>query len=130
MHQGLGVMKPQVLLVEDDELCQEIVAEFLAEVDVDITLATDGMQAVSAVQQKHFDIVLMDMIMPHMGGLEATSKIRSLANKKSAQVPILAITARNPATDQDLWFATGVDDFIAKPFSELQLLEAIKPYIA
>jgi|TARA_B110001469_G_scaffold21178_1_gene21971 CheY-like chemotaxis protein len=123
-------MKPQVLLVEDDELCQEIVAEFLAEVDVDITLATDGMQAVSAVQQKHFDIVLMDMIMPHMGGLEATSKIRSLANKKSAQVPILAITARNPATDQDLWFATGVDDFIAKPFSELQLLEAIKPYIA
>ena len=123
-------MKPQVLLVEDDELCQEIVAEFLAEVDVDITLATDGMQAVSAFQQKHFDIVLMDMIMPHMGGLEATSKIRSLANKKSAQVPILAITARNPATEQDLWFATGVDDFVAKPFSELQLLEAIRPYIA
>ena len=58
-------MKPQVLLVEDDELCQEIVAEFLADIDVDITLATDGMQAVSAVQKKHFDIVLMDMVMPH-----------------------------------------------------------------
>ncbi len=54
-------MKPQVLLVEDDELCQEIVAEFLAGIDVDITLATDGMQAVSAVQKKHFDIVLLDM---------------------------------------------------------------------
>jgi osomolarity two-component system response regulator SKN7 len=75
-------MKPQVLLVEDDELCQEIVAEFLADIDVDITLATDGMQAVSAVQKKHFDIVLMDMVMPHMGGLEATSKIRALANEK------------------------------------------------
>ena len=57
-------MKPQVLLVEDDELCQEIVAEFLADIDVDITLATNGMQAVSAVQKKHFDIVLMDMVMP------------------------------------------------------------------
>jgi len=123
-------MKPQVLLVEDDELCQEIVAEFLADIDVDITLATNGMQAVSAVQKKHFDIVLMDMVMPHMGGLEATSKIRALANEKCAQVPILAITARNPATEQDLWFDTGVDDFVAKPFSELQLLEAIRPYIA
>ncbi len=54
-------MKRQVLLVEDDELCKEIVAELLAEIDVDITLATDGIQAISAVQKKHLDIVVMDM---------------------------------------------------------------------
>ena len=61
----------------------------------------------------------MGMFMPHMGGLEATIKIRALVNEKGAQVPILAMTARNPATDQALWFATTVDDFVAKPFSDM-----------
>tara|TARA_B110000503_G_scaffold7980_1_gene10862 strand:- start:6552 stop:6767 length:216 start_codon:yes stop_codon:yes gene_type:complete len=65
------------------------------------------------------DKVLMGMFMPHMGGLEATIKIRALVNEKGAQVPIVAMTARNPATDQALWFATTVDDFVAKPFSDI-----------
>jgi CheY-like chemotaxis protein len=123
-------MKSRILLVEDDELCQEIVAEFLAEVDAEITLATDGVQAVAAAEEKCFDLILMDMMMPHMGGLEATSKIRALANEVHAKVPIIAVTALNPETDQDIWFATGVDDFIGKPFSEDEFLEVIKRYIS
>tara|TARA_B110000285_G_C14959394_1_gene530882 strand:- start:493 stop:864 length:372 start_codon:yes stop_codon:yes gene_type:complete len=122
-------MQCQVLLVEDDELCREIVTEFLADIDVQITAAMDGIQALAAIEDKHFDMVLMDMIMPHMGGLEATSKIRALVDEQRAKVPIIAITARNPTTDQELWFATGVDDFVSKPFSEVQLLDAIKPYL-
>ena len=123
-------MKSRILLVEDDELCQEIVAEFLAAVDGEITLATDGVQAVAAAEEQCFDLILMDMMMPYMGGLEATSKIRALANEVHAKVPIIAVTALNPETDQDIWFATGVDDFIGKPFSEDEFLEVIKRYIS
>jgi len=122
-------MKTQVLLVEDDELCQEIVAEFLSEIDVEVCVAGDGKEALELLQKRHFDVVLMDIMMPNMDGVEATIKIRALLNKSAANVPIIAVTARNPDTDQDLWFVSGINDFVAKPFSEEDLLAVVKRYI-
>jgi len=122
-------MKSQVLLVEDDEMCQEVVAEFLSELDVEVMVVGDGIQALAALETHHFDVVLMDIMMPHMGGIEATTKIRALADPSKAKTPVIAITARNPDTDQAIWFAIGVNDFVGKPFSEEEFIQVVSPYI-
>ncbi|HCH33128.1 MAG TPA: hypothetical protein DE045_09300 [Oceanospirillaceae bacterium] len=122
-------MKSQVLLVEDDEMCQEIVAEFLSELDVDVVVVGDGIQALAALEAHHFNVILMDIMMPHMDGIEATTKIRALADPSKAKTPVIAITARNPDTDQEIWFAIGVNDFVGKPFSEEEFIQVVSPYI-
>lgn len=122
-------MKSQVLLVEDDEMCQEIVAEFLSELNVDVTVVGDGIQALSALETHYFDVILMDIMMPHMDGIEATTKIRALADTCKAKTPVVAITARNPDTDQEVWFAVGVNGFVGKPFSEEEFVQVVSPYI-
>jgi len=122
-------MKSQVLLDEDDEMCQEIVAEFLSELNVDVTVVGDGIQALSALETHYFDVILMDIMMPHMDGIEATTKIRALADTGKAKTPVVAITARNPDTDQEVWFAVGVNGFVGKPFSEEEFVQVVSPYI-
>ena len=81
------------------------------------------------VQNNDYDFVLMDTMMPHMDGIEATSKIRPLADPNKAKAPVGAITARNPDTDQEIWFAIGVNDFVGKPFSEEKFIQVVSSYI-
>jgi CheY-like chemotaxis protein len=119
----------RVLVVDDDLLNQEVISEFLAIGDYTIDLADDGQQAVEMVESNDYDLVLMDIMMPHMDGIEATTKIRALADPSKAKTPVIAITARNPDTDQAIWFAIGVNDFVGKPFSEEEFIQVVSPYI-
>ena len=102
-----------VLLVEDNEFNRQLANALLTRAGVEVVFACDGVEAVKAVQPERFDVVLMDMQMPNMDGMEATRHIRK--NPALADLPIIAMTANVMAGDRDLCLATGMNDYITKP---------------
>lgn len=117
----------QVLLVEDNAINQRLAVALLERWGHHVQVANNGKVAVEMVQTHPFDVVLMDMLMPVMDGLEATGLIRALTGP-AAQVPIIAMTANAMESDRERCIAAGMNDYISKPIkaSELQeLLQAL-----
>ncbi|MFT3849017.1 MAG: PocR ligand-binding domain-containing protein [Propionivibrio sp.] len=116
-----------VLLVEDNELNQEVAQEFLAKGGLAVTLASNGREALDAMQRGKFDAVLMDLHMPLMDGLEATRRIRSLPAGR--ELPIIAMTAAAMAQDRQASAEAGMNDHIAKPIDPRELAETLVRWI-
>ena len=111
-----------VLLVEDNVVNQEIAGEFLCMLGVSMDVASNGAEAVEKTRQKTFDLILMDIQMPIMNGLEATRRIREHEAGTGARVPIIAMTANAMSGDREKSIEAGMDDHITKPI-DLQELE-------
>jgi two-component system sensor histidine kinase/response regulator len=117
----------RVLLVEDNEINQEVALGQLEDAEVEVDVADNGEIAVNMVRSKDYDIVLMDMQMPVMDGLEATRIIRS--DSRFDQLPIVAMTANAMAVDRDRCLEAGMNDHIAKPIDPDQLFGALNRWI-
>ena len=102
-----------MLVVEDNEINAEIAVDLLEDVALDVDTAADGVEAVEKAAARHYDIILMDMQMPRMDGLEATRRIRQLPALKDT--PIVAMTANAFADDRTSCIEAGMDDFLPKP---------------
>jgi len=113
----------RVLLVEDDPVNRMIASFLLGDLGHEVDLAEDGVQAVAMAESKPYDLVLMDMQMPHMDGLEATRRIRALPAYR--RTPIIAITANAFDQDRQACLAAGMDDFVAKPIVPERLAETV-----
>ncbi|MGN0077700.1 MAG: ATP-binding protein [Coriobacteriales bacterium] len=119
----------RVLLVEDNPLNQEISREILEMLGVEVELAADGGEAVevmAAAQPGRFDLVLMDIQMPHMNGYEATRRIRALPDRRVAGLPIFAMTANAFDEDRQEALAAGMNGHIGKPIELAKLAEALR----
>lgn len=119
----------RLLLVEDNEINSEIAEALLTEEGFKVETVSDGDLAVEALQKAgadYFDFVLMDIQMPRMNGYEATIAIRSLKDKKLANIPIIALSANTYAEDQKMSVQSGMDAHASKPLDMEKLKETIK----
>jgi CheY-like chemotaxis protein len=106
----------RILLVEDNRVNQRVAMTMLGKMGHQIELATNGLEAVEHWRQSDFDLILMDVQMPVMTGLQATMQIRR-EEATGAHVPIVAMTASAMSEERDRCLAAGMDDFISKPVS-------------
>jgi signal transduction histidine kinase/HPt (histidine-containing phosphotransfer) domain-containing protein/ActR/RegA family two-component response regulator len=123
----IDLLPISALLVEDSLTNQMVATAMLEKVGCKITIANNGFEAVEKVQNSHFDIVLMDVSMPRMDGLEATRQIRALGGHYQA-LPILAMTAHAFAHDRDACLEAGMNDYLSKPLNREQLYALLKQW--
>ena len=116
-----------VLLVEDEPINQEVAKLFLGDVGLDVAVAGNGVVAVDMLREGDFALILMDMQMPEMDGLEATRQIRRLPGRE--RVPIVAMTANAFAEDRIQCLAAGMDDFLSKPVEPEKLFSTILKWL-
>ncbi|NCC04887.1 MAG: PAS domain S-box protein [Proteobacteria bacterium] len=112
----------KILVVEDDHVSSVSVAMILAKLKTRPTRVEDGRKALAALRREKFDLVLMDVQMPVMDGVETTQAIRAgLAGEESRSIPIVALTAYAMVGDRDNFLQAGMDDYLAKPVSVADL---------
>jgi len=108
-------MKLKVLYVEDVITNQFLIDEILNDWGITVTMASDGYQALKLIRQQNFDLVLMDIQMPGIDGLETTRRIRAMDGDYFTDVPILALTASTTESTRDEIFMSGMQDYVLKP---------------
>ena len=122
-----AVSRPlSVLLVEDSLVNRKLASAVLTKQGHRVTVAGDGREAVEAVARQQFDLVLMDIQMPEMDGLQATRAIRRAEQSTGQHVPIIALTAHALKGDQEVCLKAGMDGYVSKPVTARQLRQAIE----
>lgn len=122
-YQSLG--KRRILVAEDVELNQHLARHMMEAWGFEVDIAVNGREALVLVQQKSYDLVLMDIQMPEMDGMEATRHIRKLTDAIKAAIPIIALTANALKGDRERFLAAGMNDYLPKPFNEPNLFSII-----
>ncbi|NTV90832.1 MAG: response regulator, partial [Clostridiales bacterium] len=125
------IKKPEykILLAEDDVINQFVITKFLDRLGCAVTTAENGVKAVGEFKKQDFDMILLDVQMPVMDGLEACSKIRKHEKSSGRRTPVIAISAFAMENDKVKCLEAGMDDFIAKPLSLGQLNDMIQKWI-
>jgi signal transduction histidine kinase/DNA-binding response OmpR family regulator len=122
-YQSLG--NRYVLVAEDVELNQYLVRHIMESWGFTVDVVNNGREAVDRIQENNYDLVLMDIQMPEMDGMEATRAIRQLSDPVKAAIPIVALTANALKGDSEKYLAAGMNDFLPKPFNEQKLFLVI-----
>ena len=122
-NQSLG--RRHILVAEDVEMNQYLVRHILESWGFIVDVVSNGLEAISMVKQNKYDLVLMDIQMPEMDGIEATLQIRQLHDPVKASVPVIALTANLLKGDSDKYLAAGMNDYLAKPLNEQRLFQII-----
>jgi signal transduction histidine kinase/CheY-like chemotaxis protein len=118
----------RILLAEDNAINQKIACHVLEKQGHHVTVAADGRQALSALDQAHFDLVLMDVQMPEMDGFETTGAIRARERGTGVHLPIIAMTAHAMQGDRERCIAAGMDSYISKPLEIKELIELLERF--
>ncbi|MEE8466406.1 MAG: response regulator transcription factor [Dehalococcoidia bacterium] len=114
-------MATRILVVDDEPVVTEVVERYLQLEDFEVSLAADGLQALQTARDWHPDLVVLDLMLPGMDGLEVCRNIR-----KESDIPIIMLTAKGDETDRIVGLELGADDYVVKPFSPRELVARIK----
>ncbi|SDZ09983.1 DNA-binding response regulator, OmpR family, contains REC and winged-helix (wHTH) domain [Evansella caseinilytica] len=117
-------MQQKILLVEDDDGISEMVRDHLRSEGFHVTSAFDGEEAVQQFEQDSFDLILLDLMLPKLNGIDYLQQIR-----QKSFIPILIMSAKDGEADKALGLGFGADDYIAKPFSMIELTARVKAAI-
>ena len=112
----------RILVAEDIAINREIIGELLNRTGAEVEFAEDGQRCVEKVETHpagYFDLILMDILMPNMDGLEATRQIRRMTDPEKASIPIIAVSANTCERDRNAAFMAGMNDFTEKPIELL-----------
>jgi CheY-like chemotaxis protein/HPt (histidine-containing phosphotransfer) domain-containing protein len=116
----------RVLVAEDDPMSQRLVQTVLAQRGHKLVITANGREALATLERERFDVVLMDLQMPEMNGLQATAEIREREKLTGAHIPILALTAHSGREDRERCAAAGMDGYLSKPIDFPQLIEWVE----
>jgi len=121
----------RILVAEDDEISQQIVRELLEQQGLEVTVVGNGYDALQALRDTHYDLLLLDIEMPVMGGLEAIAKLRALAptSPQMATLPVIAMTAHALVSDRKRFLAAGMNDHLSKPLEPSVLRELLNQWL-
>lgn len=122
INEAINLEGIKVLLAEDNEMNRMVVQNSLQYYNCHVTEVENGLEAIWALEKEEFDIVLMDIQMPELDGIEATANIRT---QLKLNVPIIALTANAFKTEVEKCYAAGINDYVTKPFDENLLIETI-----
>jgi DNA-binding response OmpR family regulator len=112
------------LLVDDDARLGRLVTEYLGRNEIDVTVAPDGERGLAALRRGRFDVVLLDVMLPGMDGLEVCRRIRGTPGL--AHLPVLMLTAKGDDVDRIVGLELGADDYLPKPFNPRELLARLR----
>ncbi len=112
-----------ILLIEDEQHVADLIKQSLEEVGYKVIHATDGLSGIELLQKQRFHLIILDILLPNMNGLEVCKKIRTEGYK---DIPILILTALGSAENVVLGLETGADDYLAKPFKLIELKARIR----
>ena len=110
----------RILIVDDEEMIRNVLREYVEFEGNEAFEASDGMEAVGLCRVNDYDLILMDVMMPHLDGFSAVKEI-----KKSKDIPVIMLSARSEEYDKLFAFEMGVDDYVTKPFSPKELMARI-----
>jgi two-component system alkaline phosphatase synthesis response regulator PhoP len=112
----------RVLVVDDEESIRKLVEYNLTQAGYEVTVAEDGLQALDMIHQQHVDMVVLDLMLPGIGGMELCKRLR----QQQSKVPIIMLTARGEEIDRVLGLEMGADDYVTKPFSPRELVARVR----
>ena len=114
-------MAKKVLVVDDEKLIVKGIRFSLEQEGMDVEVAYDGEEAVEKAKEQNFDIILLDIMLPKLDGLQVCQQIREFSN-----VPIILLTAKTDDMDKLMGFEHGADDYVTKPFNILELKARVR----
>ncbi|MBW1888445.1 MAG: response regulator [Deltaproteobacteria bacterium] len=121
--------KITVLLAEDNESNQRVTVCLLKKLGYSVAIANNGRETIKAFEEGGYDLILMDVQMPEIGGIEATKEIRKKEEGTNKRIPIIALTAYHVKEGLEIFLAAGMDDYIVKPTKSSTLAKTIKRHI-
>ena len=116
--------RTQALLIDDDARLAALVREYLGKHEIDVTVAEDGERGLGLLRRGRFDLVLLDLMLPGLDGLEICRRVR--ATPELTALPVLMLTAKGDDVDKIVGLELGADDYLAKPFNPRELLARIR----
>ncbi|HDX9630207.1 TPA: response regulator transcription factor [Bacillus cereus] len=114
-------MESKILIVDDDKEIRNLISVYLENEGLKTQKAEDAIEALELLEEKRFDLIILDVMMPNMDGIEACMKIREERN-----MPIIMLSAKSEDIDKIQGLATGADDYLSKPFNPLELIARVK----
>lgn len=120
-------MAQKILVVEDELTNREVAEVILKNQGYEVLVAGNGQEAIDLAVRETPDLIVMDILMPILDGLSATRELK--ANPKTAQIPIVVVTAKASNSDRDAAEAAGCDGFLSKPYRNKSLVEVVRAYL-